>query len=100
MYYNQFSRYFTCMYIIKGGNAPQVLGMDYKSKRCLCRLFNPPQASLLLRDEDDRSPNLPSATSEECNDNDCNYLLSNHHNFFESFKEPSSSETLTATPGL
>ena len=72
MYYNQFSRYFTRMYIIKGGEcfAGATLGMDYKSKRCLCRLFNPPQASLLLMVEEDHSPNLLSATSEECNDKD------------------------------
>jgi len=50
------------------------------------RLFNPPQASLLLRDEDDRSPNLPSATSEESS------------YFFE--KELSSPETVAATKGL
>ena len=65
----------------KGGNALRGLRIKRAS-----RLFNPPQASLLLRDEDDRSPNLPSATSEECNDNDCNYLSSNHHNFLNRLK--------------
>jgi len=69
---------------IKGGNAPQ--GLQIKRARDDVWLFNPPQASLLLRDEDDRCPNLPSATSEECNDNDCNYFSSNHHNFMNRLK--------------
>jgi len=69
----------------KGGNAPQGLRIkrargDYVGYLILRK------ATLLLRDEDDRSPNLPSATSEECNDNDCNYLLSNHHNFLNRLK--------------
>jgi len=40
----------------KGGNAPRGLRIIRAS-----RLFNPPQASLLLRGEDDRCPNLPGA---------------------------------------
>jgi len=83
----------------RGGNAPQGLRINRARDDFVSRLFNPPQASLLLRDEDDRSPNLPSATSEESNDNDCNYLSSNHH-FFEVVKELSSPETVAATPGL
>ncbi len=69
MYCNQFSRYFTRMYIIKGGEC-SAGATDLKSKRCLCRLFNPLQASLLLMVEEDHSPNLLIATSEECNDKD------------------------------
>ena len=49
---------------IKGGNA--LRGLRVKRARDDIWLFNPPQASLLLRDEDDCCPNLPSATSEEC----------------------------------
>jgi len=41
----------------KGGNALRGLRIKRAS-----RLFNPPQVSLLLRDEDDRCPNLPGAT--------------------------------------
>jgi len=63
----------------RGENAPWGLRIKRARDDFVSRLFNPPQASLLLRDKDDCSPNLPSATSEECNDNDCNYLSSNHH---------------------
>jgi hypothetical protein len=41
----------------KGENAPRGLRIKRAS-----RLFNPPQASLLLRDKDDRCSNLPSAS--------------------------------------
>ena len=41
---------------------------------------------IVVKDEDDRCPNLPTATSEECNGNGCNYLLSNHHNFLNLFE--------------
>ena len=36
----------------------------------------------MLRDEDDRCPTLPGATSEECNDGVNKYLSSNHHHCF------------------
>jgi hypothetical protein len=36
----------------------------------------------MLRDEDDRYPTLPGATSEECNDSVGKYPSSNHHNCF------------------
>jgi len=45
----------------KGGNASRGLRIK-REKKCLCRLFNPPQASLLLRNEDDRCRNLPGAS--------------------------------------
>ena len=70
----------------RGGNAPRGLRIKRARDDFVSRLFNPSQASLLLRDEDDRSPNLPSATLEECNDNNCNYLSSNHHNFLNRLK--------------
>jgi hypothetical protein len=70
----------------RGGNAPRGLPIKRARDDFVSKLFNPPQAILLLRDEDDRSPNLPSATSEECNDNDCNYLSSNHHIFLNRLK--------------
>ncbi len=50
-YYNQFSRYFTTLYGMihkKGGNALQGLWIK-RARDDLRRLFNSPQASLLLR---------------------------------------------------
>ncbi len=83
---NLSSRYFTTLYILydtskKGENALRGLRIKRARYDFVSRLFNPPQVSFLLRDKDDHSPNLPSATSEECNDNDCIYLSSNHHIF-------------------
>ncbi len=87
---NLSSRYFTTLYCMihqrRGENAPRGLQIKRARDDFVCRLFNPPQASLLLRDKDDRSPNLPSAISEECNDNNCIYLSSNHHIFLNRLK--------------
>ena len=87
MYYNQFSRYFTrYVHHKRGGTLRRGYGLKEQEMTMCTRLFNPPQASLLLMVEDDHSPNLPSATSEECNDNDCNYLSSNNHNSLNRLK--------------